>query len=134
MLAIVLPALRASLVAWVLCGIVYPFAITGLGQWLLPFQANGSLETAADGTVLGSRLIGQEWDGPEWFHGRPSATVGTDPNDPAKTVSRPTTPPIPGAQISARPARSWQSVSTKIARRWKPCNRSWPVARSPPIW
>jgi potassium-transporting ATPase KdpC subunit len=89
MLAIALPALRASLVAWVLCGIVYPFAITGLGQCLLPFQANGSLATAADGTVLGSRLIGQEWDGPEWFHGRPSATVGADSNDPAKSVSAP---------------------------------------------
>jgi potassium-transporting ATPase KdpC subunit len=86
---IMVPALRASLVAWVLCGIAYPFAITGLGQWLLPFQANGSLEKAADGTVFGSRLIGQEWNGPEWFHGRPSATVGVDPNDPTKTTSAP---------------------------------------------
>jgi potassium-transporting ATPase KdpC subunit len=89
MLRIMLPALRASLVAWVLCGIAYPFAVTGLGQWLLPFQANGSLEKAADGTILGSRLIGQEWNGPEWFHGRPSATVDVDPNDPTKTMSTP---------------------------------------------
>jgi potassium-transporting ATPase KdpC subunit len=89
MLRIMLPALRASLVAWVLCGIAYPVAVTGLGQWLLPFQANGSLEKAADGTVVGSRLIGQEWNGPEWFHGRPSATVGVDPNDPTKTISAP---------------------------------------------
>ena len=86
MLGIMLPALRASLVTWVLCGIAYPLAVTGLGQWLLPFQANGSLVKAADGTVLGSRLVGQQWDGPEWFHGRPSATTGTDPNVPAKTV------------------------------------------------
>ena len=48
MLGIVLPALRASLVTWLLCGIAYPLAATGLGQWLLPFQANGSLERAAD--------------------------------------------------------------------------------------
>ena len=89
MLRIMLPALRASLVAWVLCGIAYPLAVTGLGQWLLPLQANGSLEKAADGTILGSRLIGQEWNGPEWFHGRPSAIVGVDPNDPTKTVSTP---------------------------------------------
>jgi K+-transporting ATPase ATPase C chain len=79
-------ALRASLVTWVLCGIVYPLALTGLGQWLMPFQANGSLARNEDGAVIGSRLIGQLWDGPEWFHGRPSATTGTDPNDPAKTV------------------------------------------------
>ncbi len=89
MLGILLPALRASLVTCVLCGIAYPLVVTGLGQGLLPFQANGSLETAPDGTILGSRLIGQEWAGPEWFHGRPSATTDTDPNDPTKTIASP---------------------------------------------
>jgi K+-transporting ATPase ATPase C chain len=86
---IMMGALRASLVTWVLCGIAYPLVLTGLGQWLMPVQANGSLETSSDGTVIGSRLIGQAWNGPEWFHGRPSATTGTDPNDPAKTVPAP---------------------------------------------
>src|SRR5579864_4874133 len=75
MLAVMRPALRASLVLWVLCGIVYPLLVTGLGQVLFPFRANGSLATSADGTILGSRLIGQEWSGPQWFHGRPSATT-----------------------------------------------------------
>jgi K+-transporting ATPase ATPase C chain len=79
-------ALRASLVTWVLCGIAYPLALTGLGQWLMPFQANGSLARNQDGAIIGSQLIGQLWDGPEWFHGRPSATTGTDPSDPTKTV------------------------------------------------
>jgi len=82
-------ALRASLVTCVLCGIAYPLTLTGLGQWLMPTQANGSLVTNADGAVVGSRLIGQLWTGPEWFHGRPSATTDTDPNDPAKTVPAP---------------------------------------------
>jgi K+-transporting ATPase ATPase C chain len=82
-------ALRASLVTWVLCGIAYPLALTGLGQWLMPVQANGSLERGPDGTVIGSRLIGQFWNGPEWFHGRPSATGEADPNDPTKTVPAP---------------------------------------------
>jgi K+-transporting ATPase ATPase C chain len=86
---IVMGALRASLVTWVLCGIAYPLALTGLGQWLMPFQANGSLERTPNGIVIGSRLIGQHWNGPEWFHGRPSATTDTDPNDPTKTVPAP---------------------------------------------
>jgi K+-transporting ATPase ATPase C chain len=86
---IMISAVRASLVTWVLCGLAYPLALTGLGQWLMPSQANGSLARNPDGTVIGSRLIGQAWNGPQWFHGRPSATTGTDPNDPAKTVPAP---------------------------------------------
>ena len=86
---ILLSAVRASLVTWVLCGIVYPLTLTGLGQWLLPFQANGSLVRNPEGTVIGSRLIGQAWNGPQWFHGRPSATVDADPTDSAKTISAP---------------------------------------------
>lgn len=89
MLNMLLSALRVSLVTWVLCGLLYPLAVTGLGQWLLPYQANGSLERNQAGQLLGSLLIGQNWEGPEWFHGRPSATTGTDPADPAKTVPHP---------------------------------------------
>ena len=84
-----LSALRASLVTFVLCGLIYPFAVTGLGQLLFPFEANGSLVRASDGTVIGSALIGQQWTGPEWFHGRLSATTDTDPADPAKTIPAP---------------------------------------------
>lgn len=83
------PALRASLVTWVLCGLLYPLAVTGIGQSLLSFQANGSLEVRPGGMVIGSRLIGQQWDGPQWFHGRPSAITVTDPSDPTRTVPAP---------------------------------------------
>jgi potassium-transporting ATPase KdpC subunit len=74
MRGILLPGLRAALVTWALCGLAYPLVVTGLAQWLLPFEADGSLVKAPDGRVLGSRLIGQQWTGREWFHGRPSAT------------------------------------------------------------
>ena len=86
---IMISAVRASLVTWVLCGLAYPLVLTGLGQWLMPSQANGSLARNPGGTVIGSRLIGQLWNGPEWFHGRPSATTDTDPSDPSKTVPTP---------------------------------------------
>jgi K+-transporting ATPase ATPase C chain len=76
-------------VTFVLCGFAYPLTVTALGQWLMPFQANGSLIMNEHGAVLGSQLIGQQWDGPQWFHGRPSATTDTDPKDATKTISAP---------------------------------------------
>ena len=72
-------AVKAMLVFTVVLGIAYPLAITVVGQVALPAQANGSLVQSADGTVVGSSLIGQSFtdaDGnalPEWFQSRPSA-------------------------------------------------------------
>ena len=65
-------AMRLLIVMTVLTGLLYPLTVTGLAQILLPFQANGSL-VVKDGKVIGSRLIGQNFSGPEYFHGRPSA-------------------------------------------------------------
>jgi potassium-transporting ATPase KdpC subunit len=89
MLAIIQPALRASAILCILLGLAYPLAVTGLAQLIFPDEARGSLITRADGTVIGSHLIGQAWTGPEWFHGRPSATTRTDPNDPTATIPAP---------------------------------------------
>lgn len=86
---ILLGALRASLVTGAVCGLAYPLAVTALAQWLFPWQANGSLQTDARGEIVGSRLIGQQWDGPEWFHGRPSATTAVDPQATNKIVPAP---------------------------------------------
>ena len=89
MLDYVSGAVRVSLVTFALCGFAYPLAVTGVGQLLMPYRANGSVEHNADGGVIGSQLIGQQWSDPQWFHGRPSATVAPDPEDPTKNVDSP---------------------------------------------
>ena len=69
-----LPALKLTLVTFALCGLAYPLVTTGIAQVLFPRQANGSLIAGAPGRPpLGSELIGQEFKGARWFHGRPSA-------------------------------------------------------------
>ena len=60
------------LLALILCG-VYPLLVTGLGQILFHDKANGSLIQTQEGKIVGSRLIGQTFSKPEYFHGRPSA-------------------------------------------------------------
>jgi len=72
MIATMLRALRATVVLAVLTGLLYPLAITAIAQVTMPGPADGSL-VRVDGTVVGSSMIGQSWEGEEWFHGRPSA-------------------------------------------------------------
>ena len=84
MLDFVNGAVRVSLVTFVLCGFAYPLAVTGVGQLIMPHRANGSVLQSADGRIIGSRLIGQQWSDVQWFHGRPSATV--DLSDASKAA------------------------------------------------
>ena len=89
MLREIRPAIIVLLALTVITGLIYPLVITGVAQILFPSQANGSLVTTKDGIVVGSVLIGQDFTSDKYFHGRPSATLGPDPNDSTKTTGVP---------------------------------------------
>jgi K+-transporting ATPase ATPase C chain len=66
-------AVLMTIATTVLLGILYPLVVTGLAQLIFPKQANGELIRGKDGMLVGSRLIGQPFSGPAYFHSRPSA-------------------------------------------------------------
>src|SRR5947208_1448393 len=85
-------AVLMTIVTTLLLGLVYPLAVTGLAQLIFHDKANGQLIRRADGTVLGSRLIGQPFTAPDYFHSRPSAAgaAGYDANASAASNYGPT--------------------------------------------
>jgi K+-transporting ATPase ATPase C chain len=83
-------ALWFTLVTTVMFGILYPLAITGLAQILFPSRANGQL-IERNGKIVGSRVIGQSFAGPGYFHSRPSsAGTGYDPTSSSGSNLGPT--------------------------------------------
>jgi K+-transporting ATPase ATPase C chain len=73
------PAVAILLVLTVITGLAYPAAVTAIAQVAFPAQANGSM-LVVDGQTVGSSLIGQSFDDPKYFSGRPSAAgAGYDP-------------------------------------------------------
>jgi potassium-transporting ATPase KdpC subunit len=91
--------LRAACVVFVLLtlvtGVAYPLVVTGIGQTLFPRESQGSL-VETDGVLRGSELIGQPFDGPQYFWGRLSATGPMPYNGAASSGSNlgPTNPAL----------------------------------------
>ncbi|HTQ80720.1 MAG TPA: potassium-transporting ATPase subunit KdpC [Thermoanaerobaculia bacterium] len=85
------PALLLTAVLTVVLGLLYPLAVTGLARLIFPRQAAGSL-LWRDGRIVGSRLLGQPFTGPGYFHSRPSAagSAGYDPTATQGTNLGPT--------------------------------------------
>jgi len=85
-----LTAVWFTLVTTVMFGLIYPLGITGLAQLFFRDRANGQL-IAKDGKLVGSRIIGQGFTGPGYFHSRPSAAgAGYDPTSSGGSNLAPT--------------------------------------------
>jgi K+-transporting ATPase ATPase C chain len=91
------PALVSLLLLTLITGVAYPLVVTGVAQVVFPHQANGSL-IVRDGRTIGSALIGQPFDDPKYFWGRPS---GTSPHYNAASSSGSNLGPTNPAQITA---------------------------------
>lgn len=104
LISLLRPALVLLALFTVLTGLLYPLVVTGAAQALFPEEANGSL-VRRHGQVIGSQLIGQRFEDPKYFWGRPSATGPAPYNAAASTGSNlgPSNPALAEA-IAARVA------------------------------
>src|SRR3982751_2098048 len=80
-------AILMTIVTTVLFGLIYPLVVTALAQVIFPDMANGQLIRRSDGTVIGSRLIGQPFSSPGYFRSRPSAAGATGYDAGASSAS-----------------------------------------------
>jgi K+-transporting ATPase ATPase C chain len=107
------PAVALTIVLTVLVGIIYPFVMTGLSELLFKEKARGSL-IEREGKVIGSRLIGQLFKGPGYFHSRPSAAgSGYDAAASGATNLGPTSKQLFEEQVRAR-AKQLHSENTGV--------------------
>jgi len=73
------PTVKLAIISLVLCGLFFPLLVTGLAQFLLPYQANGEM-IQFNGRYVGSSLIAQNFTSPMFFHRRNDSASGVDPD------------------------------------------------------
>ena len=89
------PAIRAFVALTILCGLLYPLAVTGVAQAVFGNRADGSVVHDAAGQAVGSSLLGQPFEGKQWFQSRPSAAGdGYDPTASSSSNLGPTNPEL----------------------------------------
>ncbi len=86
----IVASLRMLIVLTLVLGVAYPLVVTAAGQGIFGHRANGSL-VQVRGTTVGSELLGQSFDGPGWFHGRPGSY---DPRASGPSNLGPTNPAL----------------------------------------
>ena len=100
---------------FILTGIVYPLAVTLVSESVFPFQAYGSLITDSNKTIIGSKLIGQNFIAPQYFQSRPSASgSGYDPTSSAGSNLGPTNPALLGSVANRTSALKEAGVTDSI--------------------
>jgi potassium-transporting ATPase KdpC subunit len=75
------PAVRLALISMIICGLLFPLAVTGIAQLFLSGPANGSIAHYSNGTAVGSNLIAQNFSQPYFFHSR-NVTLSASGVDP----------------------------------------------------
>lgn len=89
MAGLVRPVIASAVLFMLVTGLAYPLVTIAAAQLLFHHQAQGSVITTANGTGVGSEVIGQAFAKPGYFHPRPSATNTPDPKDSTKNIDLP---------------------------------------------
>lgn len=103
---------RTTIGLLLLCGLAYPFAMTGLAQAVMPKQANGSMVYDEKGQLLGSKLIGQTFTEPQYFHGRISS-IGSDAAGSGSPNYAPSNPALQERVVKS--VEEWAKENPKAA-------------------
>ena len=107
-------AVLMTIATTILLGLVYPLAMTAIAQAIFPDKANGQL-VMREGRVIGSRIIGESFSSPGYFHGRPSAAgAGYDAANSAGTNLGPTSRNLVDAVKTAVAAAQKENPSAPV--------------------
>jgi K+-transporting ATPase ATPase C chain len=102
-------------VLFIITGLVYPLAVTLVSESIFPSQAHGSLIIDSNNTIIGSKLIGQNFTAPQYFQSRPSTSgSGYDPTASGGSNLGPTNPALLGAVASRTSALKEAGVTDPI--------------------